>query len=74
MGYDKPHPEIFRLGTRGLALPDVVMVGDNPVADIAGARAAGIAGYLVRRPDDDIAHYPDLHQLVAALIDASPQE
>ena len=26
------------------------MIGDNPVADIAGAQAAGIPGILVNRP------------------------
>lgn len=69
VGYEKPHPEIFRHATRGLPLSQVVMVGDNPVADIAGARAAGIAGYLVRRSDDTTVHYPNLHKLAAALID-----
>lgn len=73
VGYEKPHPEIFRLATRGMALSQVVMVGDNPVADIAGAQAAGIAGYLVRRPHDEIAHYPTLHQLMQALDHAPSQ-
>ncbi|MGD2101888.1 MAG: HAD-IA family hydrolase [Acidimicrobiia bacterium] len=72
VGYEKPHPEIFRLATSGLVLSDVVMVGDNPIADVVGARAAGIKTFLVRRRDEDVAHYADLYELVAALVDASP--
>lgn len=51
MGYEKPHPQVFRnvlAFIRG-AKP-VWMVGDNPVADVAGAEAVGIPAILVRRP------------------------
>lgn len=49
-GYEKPYPEAFRLGiaaARGATT--IWMIGDNPVADIAGAEAAGIPAILVRR-------------------------
>jgi putative hydrolase of the HAD superfamily len=46
-GADKPHPQIFAyaLAVTG-AGADVWMVGDNPVADVAGAEAAGIRALL----------------------------
>jgi len=48
VGHLKPHPEIFRraldcLGTRP---EETVFVGDNPVADIAGAQAAGMRAVI----------------------------
>jgi HAD superfamily hydrolase (TIGR01450 family) len=52
----KPSPVVFRqalaglaadLGVRRLAAGDVAMVGDDPVADIAGARRVGMRGVLV---------------------------
>lgn len=49
-GYEKPHPEAFALGRRAAGDPEVLwMVGDNPVADVGGAEAAGIPAVLVRR-------------------------
>jgi putative hydrolase of the HAD superfamily len=48
-GYEKPHPQAFAaaLGLRqhGEA---IWMVGDNPQADVAGARRAGLEATLVR--------------------------
>ena len=43
-GYLKPHPRIFKLAleTLGTAAEDTIFVGDNPVADIGGAQAAGM--------------------------------
>lgn len=48
VGYLKPHPRIFHEALRRLqAEPEeVVYVGDNPVADIAGAQAAGLRAIL----------------------------
>lgn len=49
IGYEKPNPRAFRhvLGAVGSHGP-VWMIGDNPVADIAGAAAVGVRGILVR--------------------------
>ena len=49
-GYEKPHQEAFAaaLGLRGDGEP-VWMVGDNPEADVEGARRAGLEAVLVRR-------------------------
>ena len=51
-GYAKPDPRIFRdaLEALGLARPEQVMfVGDNPVADIDGAKRFGMEAAWVRR-------------------------
>lgn len=46
----KPSREFFAGAARsmGLDLSEVVMVGDDPAADVGGARAAGARGVLVR--------------------------
>jgi putative hydrolase of the HAD superfamily len=50
-GYEKPHPEAFAVALRAAGHPRrVVMVGDNPEADVRGAEAAGIPAILVRSP------------------------
>lgn len=45
----KPAPAMFEaiLESTGVPAGDAVVVGDNPTADVAGARAAGIAAILV---------------------------
>lgn len=48
-GYEKPHPEAYAAARAAAGDPDELwMVGDNPVADVAGAEAAGIRAILVR--------------------------
>lgn len=49
VGADKPHPNMFKaaLEKMGLKAKDVIMVGDNPHKDIAGAAALGIRTYQV---------------------------
>ena len=48
-GYEKPHPEAFRLALRECGNPSRAwMVGDNPTADVDGARAVGLPAILVR--------------------------
>jgi len=44
IGAAKPDPRFFEIAARslGLAPAELLCVGDNPVADVAGARAAGI--------------------------------
>ena len=51
-GYHKPDPRIFRdaLEATGLATPEQVMfIGDNPLADIDGAKRFGMKAAWVRR-------------------------
>jgi len=54
IGYEKPHPEAFRLALEAVGHPrQVWMIGDNPVADVGGAEAAGLRAILVRREDGE---------------------
>jgi putative hydrolase of the HAD superfamily len=58
-GYEKPHPEAFAAGRRAAGDPEELwMVGDNPVADVAGAESTGIRAILARASGttlDDVA-------------------
>lgn len=48
VGYLKPHPKIFEaaLDKLNVNIDEVVFVGDNPVADIAGAQGHGMRAVL----------------------------
>jgi putative hydrolase of the HAD superfamily len=61
-GYEKPHPRAFAGALDACGRPgEVWMVGDNPVADVAGAEAAGVPAILVRRDAPGVARSaPDL--------------
>jgi putative hydrolase of the HAD superfamily len=63
-GYEKPHPEAFRGALAACGNPETVwMLGDSPVADVAGAEALGIPAILVRGPDGcDLQEAADLLQ------------
>jgi HAD superfamily hydrolase (TIGR01549 family) len=47
-GYLKPHPEVFKYGLEklGTTAEETLYVGDNTVADIAGAQGAGMRAIL----------------------------
>ena len=48
VGWDKPSPEIFRLALEAAGNPkQAIMIGDNPVDDVEGARGAGLRAILV---------------------------
>jgi len=65
IGYEKPHPEAYAIGLRATGGADEVwMVGDNPVADVQGAEAAGIPAILVRREGKAERRCGDLHEVV----------
>jgi len=51
-GYEKPHPDMFRIGLGGTPPSDAWMVGDSLEADVRGAEAIGVRAILVRRTDD----------------------
>ena len=76
-GYAKPDPRIFRdaLELTGLSSPEQVMfVGDNPRADIDGAKRFGMKAAWVHRdrqypadlqpPDHIVGHVADLRDVV----------
>lgn len=47
-GYEKPHPRAFEIALQALRPADTLcMLGDNPIADIEGARQAGLPAILV---------------------------
>lgn len=73
VGYEKPNPAIFRLALEKAGNPAVSwMVGDNVVADVMGAEAAGIRAILVRQRDDRAKRYsPDLAGVIEIITDAS---
>lgn len=54
VGWLKPHPRIFRaaLERLGVEAREAVFVGDNPVADVAGAQSVGMRGVLRQGRDD----------------------
>lgn len=60
IGFEKPRPEIFRQAITMAGNPDIYyMVGDNPVADIRGAKEVGMRTILVhpaRGPSQDADH------------------
>jgi HAD superfamily hydrolase (TIGR01549 family) len=54
VGFEKPSPEIFQIALKslGLVAEEVMMVGDNPVADIQGAHDIGMCTVrLMRGPN-----------------------
>ena len=68
VGHTKPDPAIFRHVTQRLEVDpgDVLHVGDHPVNDLAGARAAGMAALLLdrdRRSADGPAVIRNLEQV-----------
>lgn len=58
VGYEKPHPEIYRYALGKVQFPEVVwMVGDNIAADVWGAESVGIKGVLVRSKTNGTVKY-----------------
>lgn len=76
VGYWKPEPEIFWMGLEiaGVEASDAIYVGDSPIADVPGARAAGMTAVWMNRagskwvgespPDLEVR---DLSELLRAL-------
>jgi putative hydrolase of the HAD superfamily len=79
LGVAKPDPEIFEaaLAEAGAAPEATIHVGDQPVNDVAAARAAGLTPVLIdrfaRHPDPDGAHrVEDLPGLVDLVLGTGP--
>lgn len=72
VGWAKPHPEIFRLAMGALEADPArtVFVGDNPVADMQGAKRQGLAtawyapGRAGERPAEADVHLEQLSALL----------
>ena len=55
VGFEKPHPGIFRRALGLAGSPRTAhMVGDNPTADVQGARAVGLPAILVADPSGSV--------------------
>ena len=58
IGFEKPRVEIFRYALKIADFPDIsYMIGDNPSADIEGAKNIGMKTILVHRKKFDDADY-----------------
>lgn len=75
VGYEKPHPEIYRMALELAGRPELVcMVGDNVESDVLGAERAGVPAILVRREDPRVRYRcSDLDELVGFLHDLEPR-
>ncbi|MBM7411547.1 putative hydrolase of the HAD superfamily [Clavibacter michiganensis] len=72
LGMEKPDPRMFEAALRMTgAARDSWMVGDHPVADVAGARAVGMRAMLVHRPSGDDAALT-LGDAAARIVDGLP--
>jgi REG-2-like HAD superfamily hydrolase len=77
IGYDKPHPGIFKwaLDKAGVPPGSVIHVGDHLDADVAGARGVGIEAVLMDRrgrhvpPPEDVPLIRTMDELVP-MVDA----
>ncbi len=70
VGYLKPHPRIFQRALQIIATPAeaTVFVGDNPVADVGGAQAAGMLAVRRLNPGArDNGHLAKAHKVVRSL-------
>jgi putative hydrolase of the HAD superfamily len=69
VGAAKPDPKPFQAALKRLAVEpaECVHVGDDPLTDVAGARAAGLASVLVDRSGRAPDSLADLSQLPARL-------
>ncbi len=66
VSWEKPHPRFFLHVLDQLGRPPHVwMVGDNPVADVAGARAVGMPALLVA---PGTTHGPQLSDAVDTIL------
>ena len=67
VGADKPEAALFRHALDGLGLSpgEAVHVGDHPLNDLAGARAAGLDAFLLDRRGEHPHEHPRLPDLLA---------
>ncbi len=59
-GFDKPDPRIFQVAMKELGIPpeEGVHVGDQFLADVEGARSAGLKAVLLDRHDLQVGRHP----------------
>jgi HAD superfamily hydrolase (TIGR01549 family) len=61
VGFSKPHPAIFEEGMKILNMPksNVLVIGDNPNADIRGAHGVGLSACLITDSQSDFKYEPE---------------
>ncbi|MFT3855682.1 MAG: HAD-IA family hydrolase [Ilumatobacteraceae bacterium] len=66
IGYEKPHPQAYQIALQVAGSPrQVWMIGDNLIADVQGANAAGLASILVGGAPNRWPHAtPDLQGII----------
>jgi len=78
LGLCKPHPKPFQtmLQALGSTPEETVVVGDNWLADVQGAKRLGMRAVHMRRwnPPEKIQHAPDDHQPDAVIYDLAELE
>ena len=58
VGYEKPRKELYDYAINLAGNPDICyMIGDNPIADIGGAKNAGITAVAVHECRESEADY-----------------
>jgi putative hydrolase of the HAD superfamily len=71
-GYDKPHLGAYAAAKATVGEQAAWMVGDNPEADLAAARRAGLRAILVRRDDGRTRPFAsDLHHAANIILAAT---
>jgi HAD superfamily hydrolase (TIGR01549 family) len=71
-GLSKPRKEIFHEAMKSVQVPaeQILMVGDNPVADIQGGKNAGLqTAWIQRRPHYAFSHDPNPDYYVQSMIE-----
>ena len=73
-GVKKPDPAIFHAAAACLGVPpaDILFVGDNPVADVMGAHAAGMPAAWLHRGQDWPAELEDKPEFVVSTLGELP--
>lgn len=72
-GYEKPNLKAFQIVLDAFPGANPVwMIGDNPEADIAGARAAGLHTIMVRKPNPGVEPYAADLIAIEEILEQSP--
>lgn len=73
LGYEKPHPEAFRIAVERTGKPEHTwVIGDSIITDVLGAEKYGLKAVLVRHTDERARyHCPDLRDVEAILTEAT---
>ena len=57
IGYEKPRKELYNYAMQTAGCAKGIMVGDNPIADVDGAKSVGLKTVYVHGKEDTNADY-----------------